>query len=87
MVDGTIIKGEAKLDIFTRTAIITTAQSARDFFSYWDGSKLNGIYCLDLDNEVMKKVEVLQEALDFYDKDRHKCECGKNWNEDGVCTP
>lgn len=67
MVDGMIMVGEARLDIFTRTAIITNAYSARDFFSCWDGSDLNGIYCLDFKKEIMKKVKSLQEALEFYE--------------------
>lgn len=85
MIDGLV--GENTFRIFPETdsAVITSLQSARDFFNSFDGRKLKGVYCLDLDRERVKKIETLEEARIFYDYDPHRCECGSNWNEYGVC--
>ena len=86
MVDGLLMDGVSKLDIFTETAIITSEHSARDFFYHYDERKLKGVFCLDLKNERIKKVTNQQEALDFYIKTPTKCNCGSGWDENGVCN-
>lgn len=85
MLDGKICEGEVKIDIYTESAIITSKESVKDFFFYYDGSNLKGIYCLDLERERMKRVKNLEQAVEFYEFDPHKCECGNEWDKNGVC--
>ena len=65
MLDG-MIETPLRIDPFARDAMITTIESAKEFFDLYDPTKVKRIFIVDLDKLCIGRVRNLQEAVEFY---------------------